>query len=325
MEAFVHGQIHEFVPWYDTDGNVINASDGGMIFAEGKYHWYGQALQPLPYAPNGQGGQVTKKGVVMYSSEDLLNWQYEGVILAVSEDPESPLFAPMRFERPKIIYNDRTKQYVLWCHYVCCPGDHGSAPGTAEAGIAVSEQVNGPYHWLGTCRPGGDALVRDCTLYQTEDGTAYFLYDRDDMPNLGDRCLYAAELTADYLACTDRIFRIDAAQWREAPAIVFHDGKYHIITSGLTGWTPNQARGFRADCLTGPWQTVGDPCRRDPGGTTYNAQTTYAFPLQGEDKWIVMLERHNVSNFEQCSYIWLPAEFDADGNLYLEYRTQWKP
>ena len=42
----------------------------------------------------------------MYESEDLLNWKYEGVILPVSNDPESELYAPLRFERPKIIYND---------------------------------------------------------------------------------------------------------------------------------------------------------------------------------------------------------------------------
>ena len=29
MKAFCHGEINEFVDWYDTDGNIINASDGG--------------------------------------------------------------------------------------------------------------------------------------------------------------------------------------------------------------------------------------------------------------------------------------------------------
>lgn len=47
MNSFKHGEINEFVNWYDTDGNIINASDGGIIFAEGKYHWYGQALRPM--------------------------------------------------------------------------------------------------------------------------------------------------------------------------------------------------------------------------------------------------------------------------------------
>ena len=39
MKSFYHGEINEFVDWYDTDGNIINASDGGIIYADGKYHW----------------------------------------------------------------------------------------------------------------------------------------------------------------------------------------------------------------------------------------------------------------------------------------------
>jgi hypothetical protein len=98
MESFWHGEINEYIQWHDTDGNIINASDGGIIFAEGKYHWYGQALRPFPDLPGADGGQKTDVGVVMYESEDLLNWKYEGVILATNNDPDSPLFGPMRFE-----------------------------------------------------------------------------------------------------------------------------------------------------------------------------------------------------------------------------------
>ena len=110
MKTFKQGELTEFVQWYDEDGNIINASDGGIIYAEGKYHWYGMALRPLRSAPEGRGGQSTTTGVVMYESEDLLHWKYEGVILAVSTDETSQLYGPMRFERPKIIYNEETKQ-----------------------------------------------------------------------------------------------------------------------------------------------------------------------------------------------------------------------
>ena len=48
MRSFCHGEINEFIDWLDTDGNIINASDGGVIFADGKYHWYGMAFRPLP-------------------------------------------------------------------------------------------------------------------------------------------------------------------------------------------------------------------------------------------------------------------------------------
>jgi beta-xylosidase len=321
MEMIVNGKTDEFVQWYDTDGNIINASDGGMIYVDGKYHWYGMALRPLGLAGEGQGGQTTTKGVVMYGSEDLCHWRYEGVILACSEDPESPLYAPMRFERPKIVFNQKTGKYVLWCHYVKYPGDHGDTPGTAEAGVAVCNSVNGKYRWLGTARPiDENGLVRDCTVFQDEDDSAYFIYDRQ----VGkDRCLHIVKLSDDYLSFTDQYKRINAAFWREAPALVKHDGWYYMITSDLTSWEANQAKYFRTKNLMGDWEDMGDPCEQDTTHTTFHSQSTYIFQVEGaEDLWIHMAERHNTENFERCSYIWLPITFCGDHQLKLTYQGE---
>ena len=53
MDVFKHGELDEFVPWHDEEGEIINASDGGMIYVDGVYHWYGLALRPLPFAGDG--------------------------------------------------------------------------------------------------------------------------------------------------------------------------------------------------------------------------------------------------------------------------------
>lgn len=76
-KRIINGEVHEFVQWRDTDGDIINASDGGVIYVDGVYYWYGQALRPLPFAKEGKGGQVTTTGVVMYSSTDLYTWKKE--------------------------------------------------------------------------------------------------------------------------------------------------------------------------------------------------------------------------------------------------------
>lgn len=333
MEAFVHGEIRNFIPWHDTDGNIINASDGGVIYAEGKYHWYGMALRPLPMKEGPLGGQMTDVGVVMYASEDLLRWTYEGVILGVSNDPTSPCYAPLRYERPKIVYNEKTKEFVLWCHYVKYPGNHGNGPGEADLGVAVCDRINGSYRWLGTCRPIDDrGWVRDMTVYKDHDGTAYLIYDRHTPdPQLGektvglqgDRCLYVVKLSDDYSSCTDTYIRVENAVQREAPVVLFWEGYYYIITSGLTGWATNQARAFRTRHLLSPWEDIGDPCVNDDTHTTFNTQGTFAFPVAGTDVQLVMLERHNTACFEQSSYVWLPAEFTADGRVTLRYQEKW--
>lgn len=326
MKSFYHGEIDEFAKWYDTDGNIINASDGGIIFANGKYHWYGMALRPLPMAGGPNGGQMTDTGVVMYESEDLLNWRYEGVILEVSNDPESELYAPLRFERPKIIYNEKTEKFILWCHFVKYPGNHGKGTGEADIGLAICDSVNGKYTWLGYSRPIDEhGWVRDMTIYKDFDGSAYLIYDKHiSVPNSGDdRCLYVVKLSDDYLSFTDTYKRIESAAWREAPVILFKDGYYYIVTSGLTGWATNQAKSFRTKHLLDEWEDLGDPCVDDFTHTTFNTQGTNAFYISGTDTQIIMLERHNTDNFLECSYVWLIPKLE-NGTVKIEYTKEWK-
>lgn len=322
MDRFIHGRTDEFIDWRDTDGNIINASDGGVIFANGRYHWYGQAMRPYGVDFGGKGGQVTDIGVVMYASDDLYNWEYEGVILACGE---GELRAPMRFERPKIIYNEKTGKYVLWCHYVEYPGDHGFEVGKGEAGVAVSDSVNGPYKWLGYTRPiDSQGVVRDLSLFKDEDGTAYLIFDRDiSLIKKSDRCQYIVKLSEDYLSTTDEYARIEPTYRREAAAIVKRGEYYFMITSDMTSWDFNAARYYRAKSLFGPWEDMGDPCIGDDG-TTFRSQTTAIFKVEGKDTFIHMSERHNTENFLRCSYIWLPIDFHRDGRLTLSYKEEWK-
>jgi hypothetical protein len=274
---------------------------------------------------------MTDIGVVMYESEDLVNWKYEGVILDVSSDPKSELFAPLRFERPKIIYNEKTKQYVLWCHFVKYPGNHGKSKGECDMGLAVCDTVNGKYKWLGYKKPiDENEWVRDMTVYKDYDGSAYLIYDRhtayeDKQGNVKeDRCLYVVKLSDDYLSFTSTYKRINSAEWREAPVVAYKNGYYHIVTSGLTGWETNQARAYRTKHLLEEWEEIGDPCVDDFTHKTFNTQGTNAFLVQGTDVHITMLERHNTSNFLKSSYVWLPIRFNEDNTVSLIYEKEWK-
>lgn len=317
---FVNGNIDEFHQITDTDGNILNVSDGGILNVDGIYYWYGQALRPYPALPDGKGGQVTTTGVVMYSSPDLTSWTYRGVILPCSTDPESELYAPLRFERPKILYNETTKKYVLWCHYVKYPGTHSMEPGAAEAGCAVCDTVDGTYTWLGTSRPiGQDGAVEDFTVFKDDDGKAYFIYDRWEKPN--ENCIHVVLMTDDYTGFTDTYKRIDSADRREAPAVVKHNGCYYIITSGLTGWAYNRAMYHRTKSLLDEWEPMDDPCVGDTEGSTFRLQGTYIFKKGDTAVW--MAERHNTENFLYCTYVWLPVTFHDDGTISIEYLTEW--
>ena len=58
--------------WVDTEGNLVNAHAGGVVFEEGKFWWFGE------YKTEGQeeGG-----GVSVYSSDDLATWESHGIAL----------------------------------------------------------------------------------------------------------------------------------------------------------------------------------------------------------------------------------------------------
>ncbi|GGA68107.1 glycosyl hydrolase family 43 [Edaphobacter acidisoli] len=326
--AFTNGAVTEHLAWRDTAGNLINAHDGGILWADGKYHWYGMALRPLPAINGPDGGQKTTLGVIMYSSTDLYNWTYEGVVLACSTDPANPLHCPMRFERPKILYNAHTKQYVMWFHYVGYPGDHGNTIGAGDAGVAVSSRVNGPYTFKGYSRPiDAKGIVRDCTLFQDDDGSAYFIYDRDVRepgPGFG-RVLHIVKLTDDYLGFSNKWYKIANAERREAPVMIKRNGTYYLITSAETGWKDNAANYYRATNIMGPYTELGNPTSGPYADVTYHAQGTWAFSPHGHKHEVIfMAERHITSKMTDSSYIFLPVHFGAKSTLTLPYRTSWQ-
>lgn len=136
----------EFVPgapWLDDHGVPINAHGGGLLTYGGKTYWFGE------HKIEGPAGNCAHVGVHCYSSTDLYSWHDEGIVLPVSSDPTSDLQKGCVIERPKVIYNAKTKQFVMWFHYE----RKGTGYLLARSGVAVSDSVTGPYYFLYSLRP----------------------------------------------------------------------------------------------------------------------------------------------------------------------------
>jgi len=80
-------------------------------------------------------------------------------------------------------------------------------------------------------------MSRDCTLFQDDDGTAYFISAARDNADL-----HIYRLSDDYLSIDEHVKTLWPGQYREAPAMIKREGIYFLVTSGCTGWTPNQAK-----------------------------------------------------------------------------------
>ena len=88
----------------------------------------------------GTEGGVELVGVSCYSSPDLYHWKNEGNVLpSVKDDPSSDLHTSKVLERPKVIFNPRTRQFVMWMHIDSM--DYSAA----RSGVAVSD--NRPGHF----------------------------------------------------------------------------------------------------------------------------------------------------------------------------------
>ena len=162
---------------------------------------------------------------------------------------------------------------------------------------------------------GTGQMSRDMTLYVDDDGKAYHIFSSED--NL---TMHIAELTNDYLHHTGRYTRMAPSGQNEAPAIFKKDGTYWMITSGCTGWDPNEARMFSAPSIWGPWTQHPNPCRGPKQELTFGGQSTFILPFA--DRFIFMADIWRPRHPSDARYIWLPIEFEQ-GKPVIRWRDAW--
>ena len=293
-------------PWPDTSGNIINAHGAGMLFHNNKYYWYGELKGDSTYrydkVTTWECYRTEAGGVSCYSSCDLRNWKYEGVALApILHDPNHAIHPSQVVERPKVIYNAKTKQFVMWMH-VDSP-DYSKA----ACGVATSPKPAGPFSYIKTIRPLGYES-RDMTLFKDSDGRAYQISSSEN-----NATLHIYLLDDSYLNVTQKYTRVFKNKYREAPAVFKRKGKYYMISSGCTGWVPNEADYAVADSVLGNWQMRGNPCVGEGAQKTFGGQSTYVLPVADKnDKYMALFDQWNKTNLKDSRYLWLPIEFKGD-------------
>lgn len=356
VEAQALDEIRPGQEWPDRKGEHINAHGGGLLFHEGKYYWYGENRPAR--------GFTTEVGVEVYSSSDLMNWEDEGVALAVSEEAGHDIERGCIMERPKVVRNPKTGKFVMLFHLEL----KGQGYAAARVGFAESDSPVGPFRFIRSLRPNagkwpvdfsrrdirkakklkeadykewwtpewreaireglllardvpGGQMSRDMTVYVDDDGKAYHIYSAEE--NL---TLNIAELADDYLDYTGRYVRVAPGGQNEAPAIFKRDGVYWMVTSGCTGWAPNEARMFKATSLWGPWEQLPSPFVGKDAKKSFHTQGTYIFKVEGtEDGFVFMADRWNPRSLKNSRHIWLPIDFEADGTPVIRWVDGWSP
>lgn len=344
----------EFKPgelWLDEKGHHINAHGGGFLFYNDTYYWFGE------HKESGKMGHKALVGVHVYSSKDLYNWKDEGVALAMSNDTTSMLQKESLLERPKVIYNKKTKKFVMWFHHEL--KDQGYK--AALTGVAVSNKVTGPYKYINSIRlhpkvwaknftkeqqqkaafapieeikqkqKGIDGnntfrdfekgqMSRDMTLYVDDDEQGYHITASED-----NQTLLISKLSDDYLSMTNEYVRVFPGEANEAPAIFKKNGKYFMFSSYTTGWSPNPGRLSVSDNMMYGWKALENPCRgtEEENKTTFLSQSTYIIPVKGKkDAFIFVGDRWIPDDLMDSRYIWLPVQFE-NGIPLLRWYDSW--
>ncbi|NDV63412.1 family 43 glycosylhydrolase [Puniceicoccales bacterium CK1056] len=331
--------------WEDTAGDPIQAHGGGLLKHGDLWYWYGE---------DKRNGYFPSPGVSCYSSNDLINWKNEGVVCPIwVRDGESIVpNTPAEFqsstrravmERPKVIYNDKTKKFLMWVHL------EGYADGDpryqiSSAGVAFSDSPVGPFEFVDFFRPvpaelhktfceetSADQMVRgstfrDMTLFKDDDGRAYVIYAAES-----NYTMHIIELTDDFCGVKPLVLgktwnRILIGEHREAPAMFKYRNNYYILTSGATGWTPNAARMYTSGQILGPYSSLGNPCLGELSETTFNSQSTFVQPLQPDKGiFLYMGDRWTRDDLGDSRYIWLPLTFDGNDQPVLRWKDSWSP
>ena len=342
--------------WPDNQGVHVNAHGGGILYHDGTYYWYGENKS--------DSTSSAMVGIMCYSSTNLTDWNNEGAVLpVVMNDSTSDIVQGCVMERPKVIYNEKTKKFVMWFHLEL----KGKGYAAARSAVAVSDSPTGPFKYIRSERinPGvlpfdmdetqcamldtldaekykewwtpmwyeaihkglfvkrdlrGGQMARDMQLFVDEDGKAYHIYSSED--NL---TLQIAELSDDYLTHTGKYVRMAPAGHNEAPAIFKKsDGTYWMITSGCTGWEPNEARLFSASSIWGPWKQHLHPFIGKGAEKTFGGQSTFVISTL-ENRFVFMADVWKPESLMYSKYIWLPIGFDDTGKPVIEWKESWNP
>lgn len=317
-DAAVQRKIYSGQEWKDTDGNVINAHSAGIYYEKGVYYWYGEHKN----SGSSEAKGYADGGMHCYRSNDLLNWTDSGVVLPVDKNnPDSDLAYGCIFQRPKVVYNRRTKQYVAFFKLYL----KGAGYGVCHVGVATAKKPTGPFTYQHKFLAASDKGTGDFALYQDANGDLYHFAVRKT-----DRLMVRVRMTDDYLKpATDYVVCPGITKNTEAPALLLRNGTYHLLGSGSSGWKPNAARYFTSASLDGPWTDQGNPCHGVNPLTgldstrTFGGQSTFFLPIQGADnQYIALFDDWKPQNPVDSRYIWLPFRV-TDNRIAIHWLDSW--
>jgi beta-xylosidase len=136
-----------------------------QVFRDGNY-WYMTGTSYPHWGRQETNGQLNK-GVVLYKSKDLINWEYVNYVVKAGDKSK---WYHLRFWAPEI-QKIQGKYYALFN----CNNEQLGYPGQ-NPGYAVADQVEGPYKIVTENKPLCQG--NDLTFFEDKDGKVWAFWNR---------------------------------------------------------------------------------------------------------------------------------------------------
>lgn len=280
-------------PWLDVNGNRIQAHAGGFIYENDTYYWYGENKEHT----DGQG-EIWTWGIRLYASRDFYNWEDCGLIIPpVLDDPNSELFPEKRIDRPHIIKNPATGKYVCWLK---------NSDSRSCFDVLTADRLTGPWVMVTEQLNPFGMKIGDFDVIISDDGVGYLYCEAEHKTLKGFRLNH--DLTDVVAEVSTQYDNILPPLTREGVTVFSRQDKLWMLTSGMTGYVPNQSDSAVSDGFEMPFTPVGNPHVDDDSLSSFNSQIGQVFKVPGKkDLYLAVADR------------WVP-EYVVDRERALQLR-----
>ena len=285
----------------------------------GKYYIY-STTDGLP----GWGGWY----YTAFSSDDLKEWQYEGIVLDLKSDQvawaDGNAWAPA-MEEKKV-----KGGYRYYLYYSGNP----TAGGGKQIGVAVADAPTGPFVDYGkpivTESPVGHGQQIDVDVFTDPVSGKSYLY-------WGNGYMAGAELNKDMVSIKEKTLTVLTPKggtlqdyaYREAPYVFYRKGMYYFMWSVDDTGSPNYHVAYgTAKSPLGPIEVASEPIvlMQNPEKEIYGTAHNSVICIPGTDEWYIVYHRINKHYIDKQPGIHREVcidrmEFNEDGTIRLVQPT----
>lgn len=336
----------------DTDGNILY-SQGGGIFKfpnDDKYYWYGvRYKEAVTYATDPLLGKTVEhpafEAYTCYTSDDLVNWKYEGDVATLETLGQSWCGWAGRCG---VVYNKKANKYVLVSQFngtIIASADNPKGPFKTEKG----------YFWGGTSLPviaNGD--TGDLTMFYDEDSKGYMICSSANgrghlyiapMDETKNFCDFDFDNIKELNGSTGSYFDEDGTIKQkdkggiEGDCMFKYKDHYYFTGSDLYGWRGSRVYVFESKDILGDYKLKPDYIDTSksssnlpyimPGAKysyAHNSQTGFYYTLHGskQDTVIYCGDRWCDFGTHGIGYNqWVPLTMDGYTPHFNDL-SQWK-